>query len=49
MVVAEVRERLAVSKLAEQMMDMMRLNLKNLNERKLKNSIVLLSQTSLQF
>jgi hypothetical protein len=48
MVVAKVRERLAVSKQAAQKVDMERFNLKKLSEGKLKNSIRLQSQTSLQ-
>jgi hypothetical protein len=45
-VVPKVRERLAVSTLAAQNME--RFNLKKLNAGKLKNSIRLQSQTSLQ-
>jgi hypothetical protein len=48
LVAAKVRERLAVSKTAVQMMDMQRFNLKKLNEGKVKNTISLQSQTSLQ-
>jgi hypothetical protein len=46
-VVAKVGERLAASKQAAQKVDMERFNLKKLNERKLRNSIGLQSQTSL--
>jgi hypothetical protein len=48
LVVAIVRERLAVSKRAAQEIDMERYNLKKLNEGKLKNSVRLQSETSLQ-
>ena len=48
MVVVEVRERLAVSKQAEQKFDVKRFNLRKLNERKLANSIRQRSQTGLQ-
>jgi hypothetical protein len=48
LLVAKVRERLAVSKRAAQNVDMDRLNLKKLNEGVLKNSIRLQSETSLQ-
>jgi hypothetical protein len=37
LVIAEIRERLAVSKQAAQKMDMERFNLRNLNEREVKN------------
>jgi hypothetical protein len=47
-VVAEVRERLAVSKRAAQKTVMERFNLKKLNEQKLKNSIRLQSQKRLK-
>jgi hypothetical protein len=48
LVVAEVRERLAVSKRAAQKVDTARFNVKKLNEEDVKNSIRLQSETSLQ-
>jgi len=47
-VIAEVRERLAVSKQAAQRFDGERFNLRNLNELRLENSIRLRLQTGLQ-
>jgi hypothetical protein len=47
-VVAKVREGLAVSKRATQKFYMGRFNLKKLNEAEVKNSIRLISQTGLQ-
>jgi hypothetical protein len=46
--VAELRERLAVSKRAAQKVDTERFNVKKLNEGMLKNSIRLQSETCLQ-
>jgi hypothetical protein len=48
MVVTKVRERLALSKRAARKIDMQRFSLKNLTKGKLKNSIILQSQTILQ-
>jgi hypothetical protein len=48
LVVAKVRERLAVSKQGAQKIDTERLNVEKLNEGMLKNSIRLQSETSLK-
>jgi hypothetical protein len=48
LVVAKVRERLAVSKRMVKKMDIERFNLKKLNGRRLKNTITLQSKTGLQ-
>jgi hypothetical protein len=48
LVVAKIRERLAVSKRPVNKMDMDRFNLKKLNEAKLRNSIRLQSKTDFQ-